>query len=116
MGVLKIILGMDVWLEISTTTRYQNHRQTNLQPILKAMFINKGKGLVFFICLNEPLHCNLIFFAVFVTRDISTHWVLKAPLCDSRSAHIGNQTSGRQAGFIHTTRDQKLLTRNMKGF
>ena len=49
-------------------------------------------------------------------RDISTHWVLKAPLCDSRSAHIGNQTSGRQAGFIHTTRDQKLLTRNMKGF
>ena len=49
-------------------------------------------------------------------RDISTHWVLKAPLFDSRSAHIGNQTSGRQAGFIHTTRDHKLLTRNMKGF
>ena len=48
-------------------------------------------------------------------RDISTHWVLKAPLCDSRSAHIGNQTSGRQVGFIHTTRDQKLLTRNMRG-
>ena len=47
---------------------------------------------------------------------INPHWVLKAPLCDSRSAHIGNQTSGRQAGFIHTTRDQKLLTRNMKGF
>ena len=36
------------------------------------------------------------------TRDISTHWVLKAPLCDSRSAHIGNQTSGRQAGFLYT--------------
>ena len=52
----------------------------------------------------------------FVMRDISTHWVLKVPLCDSRSAHIGNQTSGRQAGFIHTTRDQKLLPRNMKGF
>ena len=54
--------------------------------------------------------------AVFVTRDISTHWVLKASLSDSRSAHIGNSTSGRQAGFIHTTRDQKLWTRNMKGF
>ena len=48
-------------------------------------------------------------------RDISTHWVLKAPLCDSRSTHIGNSTSGRQADLIHT-RDQKLGTRNMKGF
>ena len=47
-------------------------------------------------------------------RNISTHWVLKVPLCDSRSGHIGNSTSGRQAGFIHTMRDRKLWTRNMK--
>ena len=52
----------------------------------------------------------------FVTRDLSTHWVLKVPLCDSRSAHIGNATWGSQAGFVHTTRGQKLWTRNMKGF
>ena len=36
---------------------------------------------------------------------------VKAP-----AVHLGNQTWGSQAGFVHTTRDQKLWTRNMKGF
>ena len=42
-------------------------------------------------------------------RDISTHWVLKALLHDSRSAHIGNQTSGRQASFnAHNERPETM--------
>ena len=30
--------------------------------------------------------------------------------------YIGYYTSGRQAGLVHTTRDQKLWTRNMKRY
>ena len=48
--------------------------------------------------------------------DLSAHWVLQAPLCDSRSAHVGSSTRGTQAGFVHKTRNQKLWIRNMKGF
>ena len=52
----------------------------------------------------------------FVTPDTSTHWVLKAPLCDSCSAHIVIQPRADKQAFIHTMRDQKLWTRSMKGF
>ena len=58
----------------------------------------------------------IIIICRFCNARLPTHWVLKAPLCDSRSAHIGYKTSGRQAGFVHTTRNQKQWTRNMKGY
>ena len=58
----------------------------------------------------------IIIICSFSNARLPTHWVLKAPLCDSRSAHIGYYSSGRQAGFVHITKDQKPWTRNMKGY
>ena len=37
-GVLKKILGTDVWLEISTTTRLENHRPTKFVTHIKTKF------------------------------------------------------------------------------
>ena len=58
------------------------------------IFKVSSHDLVHSFCLGRPhkVRCPIssnppLFF---VTRDISTHWVLKALLCDSRSTHIGN--------------------------
>ena len=50
-------------------------------------------------------------------RDLSTQWVLQASLCDSHSAHIGSyKPEAAKQAFVHTTKNQKLWTRNMEGF
>ena len=46
-------------------------------------------------------------------RNFSTHWVLKAPLCDSHDTHIGDYIL---SSVVLTTRDQKLWTRNTERF
>ena len=62
---------------------------------------------VFFRTLQfSLLHLIIIIICCFCNARLPTHWVLKGLLCDSCSAHIGNQTRGSQAGFVHTTRDQ----------
>ena len=73
--------------------------------------------------LNQNLHISIrtpakviIIICSFCNAWLPTHWVLKALLCDSCSPLIGYYTSGRQASFVHTMRDQKLWTRNMKGY
>ena len=85
--------------------------------IITCLYMRTSVSAAPFLYLRQYFHINNNNnnFAVFATHNITTHWVLKAPLCDSCSAHIGNSISGRQAGFIHT-RDQKLWTRKMKGF
>ena len=45
--------------------------------------------------------------------QLTTQWVLKALLCDSRDAHIGDYTSGRQTGLYtqQETRNYEPKTR-----
>ena len=59
---------------------------------------------------------NLIGNLIFVAPDLSTQWVLQAPLCDSRITHIDGAHQRQPKGLVHTMRNQKLRTRNMEGF
>ena len=100
----------------TTSTNEQNQRTNCLKADntidgVTLMFINKDEGLIFWSCLNEPLHCPIWLFAtIWNVARVSKAPTLNKPWYDVYAHHQAENNGNCHNARAHRRASTSLVT------